>query len=1137
MSVSAKDERTAQITGIAEWLNPRTKSSEVVLFATRLNGTRVTVFVSDIPHTIKLELPGPLDLERLRSELDTDVRGWLARRAFNPRNPERMTCGRTKCTQCFLNDEQLLPDGSRAPREVLTFSTQPCARDQAVAYANEENSCVMGVRIIKGRPMSGFVPRPIAYAEFLLGEAYFARRVCTELYRRIDAWGCRSADQGVRKCGVEVADVVPDTVLSFLGATHQLDRAPTPEKGAACLSGFKHLVVPQIATGEEHNSVEQEEYRITFRELQWDADEVRPAPLVLLSFDLETFGKDPATGKILMCCAVLARDNQPDVGYCITRPGASTDAVAFMAETGPVTHIAAKSELDLLLAIAKLFVDVRPDVVTGYNISGFDFPFLFGRAQALGCSPEFEKAFSRLKGHRASFAQIKRKSRQSGTRFTAYYDMPGLIVVDMMQEVRERRSLPSYKMANVALTMFVEDVYGLTARRHVEEGRFEEFAACVRSSTKNRTDPEAVIREFTKRDMHWTEIVPHHDGTAEQRGELADYCLQDAVIPLKLWRELRVADALAAKCTMCGIAPHHAGTMMQQSLLGCAFQRFCHQHRIFKAKHRQFVERDFPQGYFAQHEDEIEEEQEEEHYSDDEDSEEEEEEEEEDTLAYVPAYAGLKPPRPTVWENGVPKRDPSDKRTSKSGDFVGGYVRDPVPGLYEDPVVTLDFNSMYPSAMILHNLSPDTLMPNGWRNLEEYRNTEVVQGVMGAEWATKDSHVGIFVYILRYFMDARQVFKALVKEAPTPELRAVYSALETRCKLLANAAYGATGARSSDFSCVHAAAETTGRGSRYIRAVAERLETLEDYLVEFDGGQPELVGGDTDSVFVLLKSSRFREEGEYRVRMDRVFEAAEWLANDMNNSGLYERPMFIAVDKVSERTLIQEKKKRYIGVVRTKANLPGKIVSRGIEIVRRETLPYTKDTLVAIADMLFDVTKPVDREAIFKLVRDNAQRMLKRDSGIPLTDFVLTQGITKPLEEYRGPPTMHVELLKRMARENPLAPVPQAGDRVEFVVCEEGEKAYEKARTLEEVRAHPDKNRVDLVYCFIHRFQGPVERLLAPFCDPRDIARLLDLRRYAFDGVARGPSRGGAHASKRHLASRDMHDFFQKLPKLEDGGS
>ena len=1202
MAEAPPSRRTAQITSISELWNPVQKHSDVLLFGTYLDGGTMCVRVTGVPHRIEMELPDRSDeflmllfpqLQALAVSTDDDVSGWLKRRAGLTGQPAQVQCGRTNCTVCGFNSHRVTPDGvvvERAQDEIRTFSTQPCVRILAEAHANIPGACVSPrVKIVRKRPMSGFSPRPIPYAEFTLGDAYYASRVYSKLTEWIDSKGWRARDPGARGCGLEVAEVRPDTVLSFLAESHALDRAPSAQKGAEPIAGYKHLITPaaeRLVPLPARKTTCEDEFEVNFQSLECDHQEVRPVPLRLLSFDIESFKLDPRTGKVLMCAfaadvvnlspeAETLRGTPRQAVHCVVTKGAMTrEVVLAEQDAGEIQVHIVDTEEELLAEVKNLINRYDADLLTGYNINRFDVPFLKGRADALKILHKFE-VYSRVRGLRCTTKTLVRKSRQSGTKYVTFHNAPGRLFVDMQQEVMERRQLSSYKLAHVCLTFFVEDVYGMAVAKLAASGQYAKFEAAVREKGVSSKDAALVLRTFAKRDMPWQEIVPHHDGTPEQRGELVGYCAQDARLPARLFLDLKVATALAAKTSMCGIAPHHAPTFMQQALLGCAFQRFCFYHGIFRAKHRQFVRADFPAGYFVAHttglapklpeekkkeEEEEEEEEEEVHPQDewkhdwiepdDEDGDEvapaapkkprpktqkqlEKEAEIAATpIAFVPAYSGLAPPRPTVWRDGVAFLDPDDTRQSENGGYVGGYVRDTVPGLFEDPVATLDFNSMYPSAMREKNISGDTLLPAGWRSnpiIKAAVGENFREGVMGAEWVTKDVYTGIFVHMLEYFMGVRQEFKKLVKaNEKNPELKAVYSALETRAKLLANASYGATGAQSSDVACVHAAAETTGLGARYIKAVALRLETCDDYAAEF-GEQPVIVGGDTDSVFVLLKSDRFRTNGRLtgRVDMPLVFEAAQWLADDLNKSGLYHAPMTIAVDKVSERTLIEEKKKRYMTVAWKSAKGPPEISSRGMELARRDTLPAARDTLQAMSELVLDVTRPVDVPLLFELVKRHGQRMLLDE--LPISAFVLSAGISKPLDEYKGNPVAHVELLKRLHEENPDAPTAQVGDRVQYVFAEapEGSKMWQRARTPEELERDPTL-KVDVIVNFTQRFCPPIERFLVPFCDEKEVKRLLDLRRYEFKGVAKSRARGTTNAQKRHLAETDMVDYFEK---------
>ena len=49
------------------------------------------------------------------------------------------------------------------------------------------------------------------------------------------------------------------------------------------------------------------------------------------------------------------------------------------------------NEKDVLLAWTRFIQKLDPDVITGYNIFGFDFAYMYERAEELGCEEEFSK--------------------------------------------------------------------------------------------------------------------------------------------------------------------------------------------------------------------------------------------------------------------------------------------------------------------------------------------------------------------------------------------------------------------------------------------------------------------------------------------------------------------------------------------------------------------------------------------------------------------------------------------------------------------------------------------------------------------------------------------------------------------------
>ena len=113
------------------------------------------------------------------------------------------------------------------------------------------------------------------------------------------------------------------------------------------------------------------------------------------------------------------------------------------------------NEKDVLIAWTKLIQEKDPDVITGWNINGFDFQYLFDRAKRL----KIVDKVSRLSRVRDEFTEFKDKTLSSsalGDNILKYYDMGGRIIIDLMKVQQRDSKLDSYKLDFVASTYIKE---------------------------------------------------------------------------------------------------------------------------------------------------------------------------------------------------------------------------------------------------------------------------------------------------------------------------------------------------------------------------------------------------------------------------------------------------------------------------------------------------------------------------------------------------------------------------------------------------------------------------------------------------------------------------------------------------------
>lgn len=122
------------------------------------------------------------------------------------------------------------------------------------------------------------------------------------------------------------------------------------------------------------------------------------------------------------------------------------------------------SETELLLEWRNMIQSYNPDVITGYNIFGFDMSYVFTRAKELGLTsyesgrssiPPLDNDFlkiGRIKGKMSDFKEVILQSSALGDNILKYMDMEGRVLVDMMKVVQRDHKLDSYKLDNVAHT-------------------------------------------------------------------------------------------------------------------------------------------------------------------------------------------------------------------------------------------------------------------------------------------------------------------------------------------------------------------------------------------------------------------------------------------------------------------------------------------------------------------------------------------------------------------------------------------------------------------------------------------------------------------------------------------------------------
>lgn len=228
----------------------------------------------------------------------------------------------------------------------------------------------------------------------------------------------------------------------------------------------------------------------SFKPHKPEGDWMKIAPLRVLSTDIECAndGSFPTPEK----------DPVIQIANMVTIQGESRPFIHNVFVWGSCTPIVGAdvrcfpTEREMLLAWRDFIVESDPDMIIGYNIVNFDFPYLWERAKALRIT-EFP-IMSRIRNESVFIKTTVFSSKAYGTKESHEISMYGRVFFDILQVMQREYKLRSYTLNSVSAEFLGEQ----------------------------------------KEDVHYSIITKLHNGSDDDRRRLAVYCLKDAYLPQRL---------------------------------------------------------------------------------------------------------------------------------------------------------------------------------------------------------------------------------------------------------------------------------------------------------------------------------------------------------------------------------------------------------------------------------------------------------------------------------------------------------------------------------------------------------------------------------------------------------------------------
>ena len=672
------------------------------------------------------------------------------------------------------------------------------------------------------------------------------------------------------------------------------------------------------------------------------------APLRIMSFDIECYSStgafpDPKNPKdivfqIGMTTKAFGQDGYLDRKCLCLKETAGPDVECF------------KTEKELLEAFEKYLIKTDPDIITGWNIFGFDLEFLIVRATIhCGLSP----VWGRIRGDVATLVEKNLSSSALGNNELKMVPMKGRYVFDLFQDIKREHKLESYSLNNVS-KHFLKD-------------------------QKNDMPVKEIFSRFA-------------EGDPVRLGEVAQYCIKDTELPHAIMAKVCQIQNLVEMAKACWVPLSFLSERGQQIKVFSQMAK--------KARELNFV---------------------------------------------IPAFRRV--------------------NTPDDGKYEGATVLEAQTGAYYGPITALDFASLYPSIMCAHNLCYSTLVMNDkYDNLpgvvyEQFGPHRFAQGV--------DSLLPIILTDLKAY---RKKAKKLMAAAEGTPMEAVYNGQQLAYKISMNSIYGFTGASKGMLPCVAIASTVTMRGR-------QMMEETKNYVEKnFPGAKVRY--GDTDSVMV-----EFDVQGRKgQDAIDYSWAQGELAAEQCTK--LFKAPNDLELEKVYCPYFLYSKKryaaKMYEGASDPKTGQPilkedgtrlvkfKKIDVKGLQVVRRDSCPYVRETLKKLLSMVLESSDP---NPVIQAAREAARDLMQ--GKVPMEKLLMSKQLAA---EYKVP-TPHVTVRDKIRARAP-GSEPQQGDRVSFVIVKGDGKMYEKAEDPAWVQEKGTP--LDYQYYFTNQFKKPVQDLLEP---------------------------------------------------------
>ena len=298
------------------------------------------------------------------------------------------------------------------------------------------------------------------------------------------------------------------------------------------------------------------EYKVSSKMLKKYDKELLAKPKIM-GFDIEVNSCNPSAmpkaenpgDKIFQISCVFAREGEPPEKYKPYLLSLGQPDPKLVGENAIVQ--AFRTESDLLVGFTNLIRKENPNICVGYNILGFDIPYMIARAKS-DCTSFCIGEFDKMGFHKYNHAKervIKWSSSAYKNQEFQFLDAEGRLFVDLLPLIKRDFKMDNYRLKTVSEYFLKDD----TKDPLSVKGIFK----CYRIGTKKELDGT-----YSKKAI-------------QAISKVAKYCVKDSALVVKLMDTLKSWTGLCEMAKTVGTTIFSLYTQGQQIKVYSQVYRFC----------------------------------------------------------------------------------------------------------------------------------------------------------------------------------------------------------------------------------------------------------------------------------------------------------------------------------------------------------------------------------------------------------------------------------------------------------------------------------------------------------------------------------------------------------------------------------